>query len=296
MVYTYKHHHITDGELLDAETPWLIQGLLAERWFALMCGLPGTGKSYLALDLALALAHGGSFLGRKVSAPARVSYVAMERAAEMRPRLRAYYRGNLQEHAALFSWTSDPVHLHKPASVEAYAASLHPETKLVVLDGVAHAMAGLDPMSDSDVARVVSGIELLRAKGVAVLGLHHTPRAEPRQERGSIMWRAYADVVVSVIRLRTSRQYRIEKANTGDEGASHEFVIRNVGDRGVVAPWIDADARILAAVPVDRGITPSEVVKALTPDIPQSTVYRRINDLAAEGQLLKDGRTYRRAA
>jgi hypothetical protein len=61
------------------ETPWLIDEILYSEGLCLLYGAEGTGKSYIALDMAHAIATGSDWLGKfKVSSPAPVLYLDKE--------------------------------------------------------------------------------------------------------------------------------------------------------------------------------------------------------------------------
>jgi hypothetical protein len=70
----------TASELMensDVERQWLVEGLLPAGGIGLLVGDPKIGKSTLARQLAVAVADGKEFLGRKV-APGGALYIAME--------------------------------------------------------------------------------------------------------------------------------------------------------------------------------------------------------------------------
>ena len=70
----------TAAELLKKEFPdpvWLLPDILPETGLYLLCGKPKSGKSWMALGMAMALAQGGRYLAR--STPQRkVCYLALE--------------------------------------------------------------------------------------------------------------------------------------------------------------------------------------------------------------------------
>src|SRR5688572_28851243 len=82
---------LTAADLLAADTAPrrdLLAPLLVSDTAALVYGPAGIGKSFFALSIAWAAAHGGSFLGWQAPRPHRVLYVDGEMgAAELRERL-----------------------------------------------------------------------------------------------------------------------------------------------------------------------------------------------------------------
>ncbi|MDZ7918500.1 AAA family ATPase [Rhodoferax sp.] len=68
---------------------WIVKGLLPKAELNVLFGESGSGKSFVALDLAGAIARGIQWRGRKVK-QGRVVYVAAEGAGGFRNRLNAY--------------------------------------------------------------------------------------------------------------------------------------------------------------------------------------------------------------
>jgi len=75
--------------------PWLIPGWLAERDCAMVAGEPGSGKSIFTLDMAIAIATGGEFLGTfRIPEQKRVLYLDEEMPPQLaRRRLRQLITG-----------------------------------------------------------------------------------------------------------------------------------------------------------------------------------------------------------
>lgn len=72
-----------------ASPTWLIKGVLPQADLVVLYGASGSGKSFVALDMAAALARGVPWRGRKVR-QTNVVYVAAEGAGGFRKRMQAY--------------------------------------------------------------------------------------------------------------------------------------------------------------------------------------------------------------
>ncbi len=69
------------GKLLDAPVPpidWLIPGLIPRRAPGFLVSVPNAGKSFLTLQMVVAIATGRSFLGYAASAPMGAIYLSLE--------------------------------------------------------------------------------------------------------------------------------------------------------------------------------------------------------------------------
>jgi Mrp family chromosome partitioning ATPase len=74
-----KEQGLTATELIGMNFPeqmWVVPNVLPEG-LAILAGKPKTGKSWLALNLALAAASGGEFLNTELAA-IKVAYLALE--------------------------------------------------------------------------------------------------------------------------------------------------------------------------------------------------------------------------
>ena len=77
---TWRDTAVTASDLQHRSYPevgWVLPGLVPEG-LSLLVGRPKVGKSWLALDLALAVASGGTCLGVELEEPADVLYCALE--------------------------------------------------------------------------------------------------------------------------------------------------------------------------------------------------------------------------
>jgi RecA-family ATPase len=64
-----RHSRFRSADWKDRPVPpreWLVEGLIPHKTVTLFSGDGGTGKSLLSLQLAVAVASGGSFLGKPV--------------------------------------------------------------------------------------------------------------------------------------------------------------------------------------------------------------------------------------
>jgi hypothetical protein len=89
------HRQITlrwHGEMdQDADRSWLVKYLLPQSGSGLLSGQWGTGKTFVALDLAVAVMAGGSFAGRRVVRRGGVLFLAAEGAFEIPIRLKGLF-------------------------------------------------------------------------------------------------------------------------------------------------------------------------------------------------------------
>lgn len=186
---------------------WLVEEVLPARGIAVLYGTEGVGKTFLALDWALAIASARNWQHRRVAA-GPVLFVASEGVGGgLGTRVRAW----LQNHAADADqlparFLLQPVRLldsgHEVglhAIMERLCEELHQPIALVVFDTLARAIPGEEENSARVMGKLVEVLERLRDQfATTVLVIHHA-RKQGDSERGSNALAAGAD---SVFRMR----------------------------------------------------------------------------------------------
>lgn len=203
------------GEVFSAESlqsmrfpeiAYVIPGLIAEG-LSIIAGRPKVGKSWLALDLASAVAGGGECLGGKHPAQGDVLYAALED----NPR-------RLQKRMdKLLSTFGDtwPVRLHLATrwrrldqggvlDIEEWADSVQ-EPKLVILDTLAGVRPDTQNKGYSDDYKTLTDLHrLANDRGFAIVVLHHTRKMEADDPidtvSGTLGLTGCADTVIVIAR------------------------------------------------------------------------------------------------
>lgn len=162
------------GEQLDDVPPLvpIVDGMLYRDSLARINGLPGQGKSFLALDVGSCVATGRPWHGRDVQR-APVLYMVAEGLSGVRARKRAWEErygpvgGDLRFYAGAEQVAGEDWEIFTALCVELGAG-------LVVVDTQARATAGRNENLPADMGPVVAGLDGLRvATGACVLLIHH---------------------------------------------------------------------------------------------------------------------------
>ena len=216
------------------EPAQLVEGLLPAEGLAMIYGQPGSGKTFLALDLALTLVSGGgAWLGRKLRRKGRVNYLAAEGAHSLKPRIQAWalHYGLLEAELAGLTVIPDAVQLFDLADVAAFREALQPTAPavLTVLDTLSRCSPGVRENLQEDTSLVVHALELIREVTAGlVLTVHHTPK-DREIERGSSVYRGAMDTMLSVIDDDTCRLLKVTKQRDGELGDPLRFQLVSGG-------------------------------------------------------------------
>lgn len=166
--------------------PELVPGRIGVGEIGLIVGGANTGKSCIVLDLLVARAAGGDWLGLPVAAGNSL-YIPTEGRAGLGARLRASYRHHgLEEPCdSIHIWNGNfHVHCDLDRAIR-YVKEL--DRDLVVLDTLGAAAIGADETTFKDWGGVVDQLVRLRDEtGATVVVVHHTGKRtnSSRNERG----------------------------------------------------------------------------------------------------------------
>jgi hypothetical protein len=204
-----KHRAYTPAEMADLEPPcWIVKDFLQEKSFTVIFGQPGTCKTFVALDIALALASGiGSWHGHRCK-KAPVLYCLGEGFSGALPRITAWGRGRpvailegcwANGFARFMPFTP---HLGDDLTVAefvAYVRTLDPKPEVVFIDTLSRAMAGCDESSAEDISAMIERVDAIRRElGIAVVLIHHEGKDGTKGARGSSALSGGADCMLHI--------------------------------------------------------------------------------------------------
>jgi putative DNA primase/helicase len=178
---------------------WLVPGHLTTGGFAILYGKAGSYKTFIALDLALAVSQGTTWCGVNVQ-QGPVVFVSAEGQGGVSERVGAYSKDRGSRISNQFALWPQPLMLRDPARVEAFVSdvtAVFPEPRLIVIDTLSRCFGGGDENSPSDMGSFVAGVDQLRTTGAAVLVIHHTGKSGKNPTpRGHYSLEAAADTVI----------------------------------------------------------------------------------------------------
>lgn len=216
---------------------WLVEDLFFQGNAGMIYGASGSGKSFMAVDLGLAVARGVPFLGKR-TAQGGVLYQAGEGGAGLVKRLKAYrLEHRIADPTIPFVLLTDEVNLFDGEDIEPFvgecemqAAAMSVPLRAIVIDTFSVASAGANENASEDVGRVLAaGKRLHRSTGACVIWVHHKNAAGDR-ERGHTSIRANLDFAIEVVRDEDSarRTATLVKLKDGEDGLKLAFELQRV--------------------------------------------------------------------
>lgn len=235
---------------IDAPGPtyeYLIKGLLARGEVSMIAGPSQSGKSFVAIDLAMAIARGVDWMGRKVRRGGVVYQAGESAKGVRRRRLPAYRRFHgLDDEADIpFVMLSRPIDLHGSddqtndliAEAKHWASTFDVPLELVIIDTFSAATPGADENSGQDVSRILARCQrIAAATNAAVLVVHHM-NSDGNKPRGHTSILANLDTVLVTKKTadmrdedgRPIREISLAKSKDGDADVSpFRFVLASV--------------------------------------------------------------------
>lgn len=186
---------------LQEPPEWRIDGILPQRGFGVLYGASGTFKSFNALDMALAVAHGADWRN-KVTQQCGVAYIAGEGTYGIQNRVMAWKEAKQPAAEGAFWLAPVAANLLDVPTIKLVAERLQPlDVKFVVVDTLARSFGGGDENSAQDMGKFVAACDYIgHYLNAFVLAVHHSGKDETKGARGSGALRAAADVEMSLQR------------------------------------------------------------------------------------------------
>lgn len=238
---------------------WLIKGVLPDAELVVLFGASGSGKTFVALDMAFAVAQGLPWRGHRTK-KGRVVIIAAEGAGGLTKRVRAYAKHHdidLRD-VAIDVITAAPNFLHEEDIAEVLAEiKALGEVALVVVDTLAQVTPGANENGAEDMGRALANLRLIREMaGATVMAVHHAGKDASKGSRGWSGIKAAADAQIEVIRHENGqREIHLEKMKDGEDGLRFGFRLE------IVELGMDADGDLLTscvAVEADLPVAKAE--------------------------------------
>ncbi len=291
----------TDGwTIFRASYPdpvFVIDGILTTG-ATLFCGRPKVGKSWFTLQMALAVAGGGSFLGRyPVLRTGRVTYLGLEEsAARTNRRLRQLVvKPDITLQNIDFVYSLEPLLAGGAAQLDEYLSAN--TSALVVVDSLLSVLQanGKRDALRSDYQEVNILRELAEKHGAALVVVHHSRKMGADYHIDSVAGTsgvtAACDAVWSLKRkpegealLELSGREQEEKTIGLKFQTGLPFGWRGTGE-GVEATMSEERRDILDLLKEDAPMSPAGIATALGKN--RITTRRLLSMLAADGLIVK---------
>lgn len=258
---------------------WRVRGVLPAVGLAALYGPSASGKSFLAFDMAAAIAEGQRWFDCRVEA-APVVYAALEGEAGFKLRAQAWETSRGRALPDGLRMMLQPFKLTDGQDV-LDLADVVPAGAVVVLDTLNRAAPTADENSSRDMGEILEAAKTLQTltRGLVLL-VHHTGKNAAAGLRGHSSLFAAMDAAIEVSREGDRREWKVAKSKDGIDGEACPFKLA---------------VEVLGTEPTGEAITSCVVVRDTAVEdvravkLPQGGNQRVILD--ALRPMFKDGQT-----
>jgi len=262
---------------------WRVRGVLPAVGLAALYGPSASGKSFLAFDMAAAIAEGQIWFDCRVMA-APVVYAALEGEAGFKLRAQAWETSRGRNLPDGLSMMMQPFKLTDPQDVNDFAAVL-PAGAVVFIDTLNRAAPTADENSSKDMGEILQAAKRLQAiTGGLVVLVHHTGKDSTKGLRGHSSLFAAMDAAVEVSRDDERREWKVAKSKDGADGDAHPFKLH------IETLGLDEYGDAITSCVVVRDTALQDVQRVKVPQGGnQQLVYEGIRQLFKDGATGKPG-------
>ncbi len=212
---------------------YIVDQAIPENGLVMIYGPYGAHKTFVAIDLLMAVAAGKPWMGLEVTEPGEVVYATPEGVSGFKWRVMAWAKTHSgwpeREAPALMRHVNFLPRMPMFGDLE-QVQGLHDllrgmKPKIIVLDTMAHAMAGMDENAQKDAGLFIARVMMLKRElGCTVVLIHHTGKDETRGARGASGIPAACDTVFEVTNPAANVvQVEMKKQKDGERWRKSKF-------------------------------------------------------------------------
>jgi len=241
-----------DGFQLDDKKPFtfppsLIKGLLPRNGIAFIGGQSGAGKTFVAIDLAVALTTQQPFFGKKIKEKVGVIIIAGEGAETIQPRITIARMARNIDDVLPIAWTDKFPDFTKAEEVKTFLNRLRRMKQrlrdshnvrlgAIIIDTLAAVFNLEDENDNSEASKIIRAMKAIGDDlDALVMPIHHYGKGAETGLRGASAWRAGSDSVLSITADRnqltgivTDHSLWLAKSRVGEEGPVGGFGLRTM--------------------------------------------------------------------
>lgn len=248
---------------------WWVKQVLPKAGLAVLYGASGSGKSFVMLDMCMAIARGTAWRDKRVR-QGRVAYIAAEGSAGFRKRVAAYAQQNevdlTQVPMVVLNAAPNLMDAKDSAAVAAAVAAAG-GADVIVVDTLAQTMPGANENAGEDVGKALGHCKRIHeATGALVVLVHHSGKDQARGARGWSGLRAACDAEIEVVKTEAGARYmRLSKSKDDEDGMEWGFELQQVQvgvdeDLDAITSCVVREAVVNKAKSIGKVLGPNETI------------------------------------
>jgi len=264
-----------------APPTWIVKSVLPEAALAVIFGESGSGKTFFALDLGLAVARGVDWRGCRVR-QGRVVYIAAEDARGVGLRAAAYLKKHDLKPDIPLGVLAESPNFTSKKDVAAVLVALraYGSVSVIIVDTWAQVTPGANENSGEDMGRAMAYCRSLhQATGALLVLIHHSGKDASKGARGWSGLRGAADCEIEITRVEDDREAEVTKQKNAADGQRFGFRL------APVVIGADTDGEVITSCVLEHvAATPKAQRASREPKgLVEKLVMRVTNDLTIGG-------------
>lgn len=217
-------------EIVDyTPTDWIIQDILPAKGVGSLYGPPGSGKTFLCLDMMAAISCANPWFDRRTK-QVPVTYLGLEGAAGLRNRVFAYRQHHgtvgkmlmITEKLNILN-SDDVIKLLKTMTKHDHLGGV------LCIDTMSKSAPGMNENDSAEMSRYIAAVEdLAKHTYGCVLLVHHSGKDTDRGPRGHSSFLAGIDSAIEVGRDEGKRVWRTKKVKDGSDDSEEAFILEPI--------------------------------------------------------------------
>jgi KaiC/GvpD/RAD55 family RecA-like ATPase len=225
--------YLRSAEELKSDPPleWAVRGVLPSNGIGAIYGAPSSGKTFLALDLAFAVAMGESwFTNPALQKP--VAYIALEGSHGIRQRIQAWEKANSISVPKNLLFVTSNVSIDDEGSWQDLTNEIQQTLgngAIVFIDTLNRASPTADENASASMGKIIDSAKRMSDQiNGFVMFVHHAGKDASRGLRGHSSLLAALDTVIKVTTGHNQRIWAIEKSKDSEIGICRAFDLQVV--------------------------------------------------------------------
>jgi hypothetical protein len=215
----------------DPPLEWVVRGVLPSNGMGAIYGQPSSGKTFLALDLAFAIATGKHWFGNPtIQRP--VAYVALEGSHGIRQRMAAWEKSNSTTTPKNLYFVTASVSVEDELAWRALSKEIGSTLgagAIVFIDTLNRASPTADENTSASMGKIIEAAKYMaNVINGFVMFVHHAGKDSQKGLRGHSSLLAALDTVIKVSSAANQRVWSIEKSKDSQIGICNAFELKTV--------------------------------------------------------------------
>jgi len=199
----------------DEPVEWLIEKVIPKKSFVALYGPPGSYKSFIALDIAEAVATGRTWMGNEIRNPGAVLYICGEGHGGIGARIRACKLHNNTQQGAEIYVIRHQLNLRSSEedfnllmlSIQQLINDTGVEFSLLQIDTLARAFGGGNENDSQDMGAFITNIgRVQRMLDCTIMVLHHSGKDATRGLRGHSSLLGAVDTQLELLKMEGGKR------------------------------------------------------------------------------------------